>query len=95
MDEAVACFAEGEKALPLDKCWAPVLASIRLALLVQAACSLAACGKNEESAQYADWAEKTYDAFVRSKLFGVIHAEKWMDALHDLADPRALPAFYY
>ena len=95
MDEAVACFAEGEKALPLDKCWAPVLASIRLALLVQAACSLAACGKNEESAQYADLAEKTDDAFVRSKLFGVINAKTWMEALRASVDPRALPAFYY
>ena len=95
MDEAVACFAEGEKALPLDKCWAPVLASIRLALLVQAACSLAACGIHGESAKFADLAEKTYDAFGQSKLFGVIHAEKWMEALHDLGDPRTLPAFYY
>jgi hypothetical protein len=62
---------------------------------VQAACSLAACGKNEESAQYADLAEKTYDAFVRSKLFGVINAKTWMEALRASVDPRALPAFYY
>ena len=95
MDEAVACFAEGEKALPLAKCWAPVLASIRLALLVQAACSLAACGIHDESAKYVDMAEETYDAFGQSKLFGVIHAEKWMEALRTSADPRTLPAFYY
>ena len=94
-DEAMTCFAEGEKALPLDECRSPVLASIRFALLVQAACSLAACGIHGESAKYADLAEKTHDAFGQSKLFRVIHAEKWTEALQGLADPRTLPAFYY
>ena len=93
--EAMTCFAEGENALPLAKCWAPVLASIRLALLVQAACSLAACGQRDGSAKYAKLAEETYSAFGQSKLFCVIHAEKWMAALRASADPRTLPAFYY
>ena len=88
IEEAGKCFAEGEKALPLDKCWAPVLASIRVALLVQAACSLAACGKKEESARYADLAKETYDAFRQSKLFVVIHAKKWMEVLQGLSDLR-------
>ena len=94
-DEAMTCFAEGEQSLPLDECRSPVLGSIRFALLVQAACSLAACGIHGESAKYADLAEKTHDAFGQSKLFRVIHAEKWMEALQGLADPRTLPAFYY
>ena len=94
-DEAAKCFAEGDGALALTECWAPVLGSIRFALLVQAACSLAACGRKEESAQYADLAKETYATFGQSKLFGVIHAEKWMEALQGLADPRTLPAFYY
>ena len=94
-DEAAKCFAEGDGALTLAECWAPVLGSIRFALLVQAACSLAACGRKEESAQYADLAKETYATFGQSKLFGVIHAEKWMEALQGLADPRTLPAFYY
>ena len=93
--ESVKCFAEGEEALPLAGCWAPVLASIRLALLVQAACSLAACGQRDESAKHAKLAEETYSFFGQSKLFGVIHAEKWMEALQASGDPRALPAFYY
>lgn len=93
--EAVACFSEGNDALPLNRCWAPVLGSIRFALLVQAACSLAACGRKGESSLYAKLAEETYSSFGESRLFGVIHAEKWMEVLHDLADPRTLPAFYY
>ena len=95
VEESVKCFAEGEVALPLAKCWAPVLASIRLALLVQAACSLAACGRRSESARYAKLAEETYSTFGQSKLFGVIHAEKWMESLRGSSDPRMLPAFYY
>ncbi len=94
-DEAMTCFAEGEKALSLDECRSPVLGSIRFALLVQAACSLAACGLHDESAKYAELAEKAYSRFGQSKLFGVIHAEKWMEALRASADPRTLPAFYY
>ena len=95
VDEAVSCFEEGEKALPFDPSLSPVLASIRFVLLVQAACSLAACGQRDESAKYAGLVEETYSAFWRSKLFGVIRADKWMAALCDKADPRALPAFYY
>ena len=94
-DEAAKCFAEGDKALPLDACWAPVLGSTRLASLVQASCSLTACGKKDEAGMYAKAAEETYLRFGQSKLFGVIHAEKWMEALRASADPRALPAFYY
>lgn len=94
-DEAAKCFAEGDLALPLGKCWAPVLGSIRFALLVQASCSLAACGMREESARYAGLAEEAYSQFGQSKLFGVIHAEKWMEALRASSDPRTLPAFYY
>ena len=94
-DEATRCFAEGEKALPLGACWAPVLGSIRLALLVQAACSLSACGRKDESDRYAALADETHSRFRQSKLFGVIHAEKWKEALRASADPRTLPAFYY
>lgn len=93
--ESTRCFAEGDDALPLAGCWSPVLASIRLVLLVQAACSLAACGQRDESARYAKLAEETYSAFWQSRLFGVIHAEKWMAALRGKADPCTLPAFYY
>ena len=94
-EEAKRCFAEGEKALPLSGCWAPVLASIRLALLVQAACSLAACGQRDESDKYAKLAVETYSAFWQSKLFRVIHAEKWMEVLRASGNPRTLPPFYY
>ncbi len=93
--ESESCFKEGEGAMPLAKCWAPVLGSIRFALLVQAACSLAACGKKDESARYAVLAEETCSTFCQSRLFGVIHAEKWLEAIHGLSDPRMLPAFYY
>ena len=93
--ESMRCFVEGEEALPLAGCWAPVLASIRFALLVQAACSLAACGQRDESNKYAELAKETDSAFGQSKLFGVIHAEKWMEALHESSDPRTLPEFYY
>lgn len=94
-EEAEQCFREGEEALPLEKCSAPVLASIRLALLVQAACSLYAAGMERTAEHYAALSAETYGAFRESALFRLIQAEKWMDALRQRKDPRGLPPFYY
>ena len=93
--EAELCFREGERAMPFSGCEEPVLASIRLALLAQAACSMSSCGKDTEAARYTALAEEVFSVFGKSRLFNVIHADQWMEALHGKVDPRALPAFYY
>ena len=92
--EAKRCFKEGDEALPLARCWAPVLASIRLALLVQAACSL-----QEEDATtatlYFQEAGDVEAMFGESKLFKSIKAERWISLVRPGADSRNLPKFYY
>ena len=94
VEEAVRCFNEGERALPLER--SPVLASIRFALLVQAALSLRACGEFDEAKRYVDLAEKAHDQFSQSRLFIRMQADHWYLALHSPnAAPTALPQFYY
>lgn len=92
--EAQRCFKEGDEALPLDRCWAPVLASIRLTLLVQAGCSLR--GKDATiAAEYFQKADDVEAMFGESKLFKSIDAERWMSSGRSGTDPRNLPQFYY
>lgn len=94
-EEALSCFREGDAALPLEKCDSSVLASIRFALLVQAACSLRAAGETDEAQRFAVPAEETFSKFGESKLFRVIHAKRWLNALRGAVGPCDLPAFYY
>jgi len=92
--EAERCFKEGDEALPLARCWAPVLASIRLALLVQAACSL----QDEDVTTATLYFQKAGDVeamFGESKLFKSIKAERWISLVRPGTDARNLPQFYY
>lgn len=92
--EAERCFKEGDEALPLDRCWAPVLASIRLALLVQAGCSL----QDEDvttATLYFQKAGEVGAMFGESKLFRSIKAERWISLGRAGTDARNLPQFYY
>ncbi len=93
-EEAKKCFDEGEKALPLDKCWAPVLGSIRFALLVQAACSLQEKDATTAAAYYQK-ADEVKAKFGESKLFMLMNADRWMSLGRSGTDPRNLPQFYY
>lgn len=93
-EEAKRCFKEGDEALPLDRCWAPVLASIRLALLVQAGCSL----QDEDvttATLYFQKAGEVGAMFGESKLFRSIKAERWISLGRAGTDARNLPQFYY
>ena len=93
-EEAKRCFREGDAALPLAMCWAPVLASIRLALLVQAACSL----QEKDALTAAAYFEKAGEViakFGESKLFRLMNADRWMLLGRSGTDPRNLPLFYY
>lgn len=92
--EAERCFKEGDEALPLARCGAPVLASIRLALLVQAGCSL----QDEDSTAATLYFQKAGDVgamFGESKLFRSIKAERWISLVRPGTDARNLPQFYY
>ena len=93
-EEAKRCFDEGEKALPLNKCWAPVLGSIRFALLVQAACSLHERATTI-AASYYQKADEVIARFGESKLFRLMNADRWMSLGRSGTDPRNLPQFYY
>ena len=93
-EEAKRCFDEGEKALPLNKCWAPVLGSIRFALLVQAACSLHE-RTTTIAASYYQKADEVIAKFGESKLFRLMNADRWMSLCRSGSDPRNLPQFYY
>ena len=94
VDEAIAYFDEGDAALPTEKCYSPVLASIRFSLLVQAACSL-----REKDLDLARvYIQKTGDLLERfgeSALFKRIKAKNIHNNVVDGADPRQLPKFYY
>lgn len=92
--EAQRCFREGNEALPLDRCWAPVLASIRLALLVEAACSL----RRKDAtiaAEYFQKADEVKIKFGESRLFRLMKTDQWMSLVRSGTDPRNLPQFYY
>ena len=93
-EEAKRCFREGDAALPLARCWAPVLASIRLALLVQAACSLQEKDASTAAAYYQK-ADEVKAIFGESKLFRLMNADRWMLLGRSGTDPRNLPLFYY
>ncbi len=93
-EEAKRCFDEGETALPLDTCRAPVLGSIRFALLVQAACSL----QEKDAAIAASYYQKVDEVnakFGGSKLFRLMNADRWMSAARSGVATRSLPRFYY
>lgn len=94
VDEARRCFREGDEALPLARCWAPVIASIRLVLLLHAACSLKEKDA-EAAAEYLQKAEAVEAKFGESKLFGVMRADRWMSTARSGSDSRSLPQFYY
>ncbi len=94
VDEAIAYFDEGDAALPTEKCYSPVLASIRFSLLVQAFCSL----QSKSAARAAAYCQKANELSVKfgeSKLFGLMSADRWMSSVHHEPDPRNLPQFYY
>ena len=95
VDEALSCFREGDAALPLDRCWAPVFVSIRTAFLAQAALSLNALGRVNEAKRYEELLKLAFDMAVESTLFKSIRAERWLNAVERKDDPRTLPAFYY
>lgn len=92
--EAQRCFKEGDEALPLDRCWAPVLASIRLALLVEAACSLRG-DDSTAAAEYLQKADVVSARFGESKLFKLMNADRWTSLARSETDARNLPQFYY
>ena len=95
-DEAKACFAEGDAALPLAGCFAPVLASIRYALLAQAVLSLRACGAEAEAETYVAQARETHARFCESALFALLKAKDWQRMIEIPGCPAdALPQFYY
>lgn len=88
-------FEDGEAALPLKCCYAPVLASIRMSLLAQAVLSLEAVGESEAAAHLADLAEETYEVFAPSKLFSLLNVVEWLLAVRTRSAPDVLPQFYY
>ena len=92
--EAQRCFKEGDEALPLDRCWAPVLASIRLALLAEAACSLRG-DDSTAAAEYLQKADEVKIKFGESRLFRLMKTDQWMSLVRSGTDPRNLPQFYY
>lgn len=93
-EEAIRYFEEGDVELPLDRCYSPVLASIRFSLLVQAACSLKAFDK-DRSEHYADSAFLLLKRFGGSSLFKLLKADDLCDKIHLGIDSKELPAFYY
>lgn len=93
--ESLCCFREGDEALPLGACWAPVFASIRMAFLAQAVLSLRAIGHSEEAASYEQKLHDVFGEFRDTALFLSIHAERWMDAIAKNEGPSSLPSFYY
>lgn len=95
VEEAERCFKEGDEALPLDKCWSPVLASIRLALLVEAASSLQAKGSMIVASLYYQKADEIKSKFGESKLFKLLNADRWMLLARSGMDYRSTPQFYY
>ncbi|MBS7285792.1 MAG: hypothetical protein KIH06_00835 [Kiritimatiellae bacterium] len=93
-EEAKRLFQEGETVLSFDKCFSPVLASIRFMLLVRATCSLRM--KDSATAEgYYQKAEEVKVKFGESKLFRLMNVEQWMSVVHSGADSRNLPQFYY
>lgn len=92
--EAQRCFKEGDEALPLDRCWAPVLASIRFALLAEAACSLRG-DDSTAAAEYLQKADVVSARFGESKLFRLMNADRWTSLARSETDARNLPQFYY
>jgi tetratricopeptide (TPR) repeat protein len=93
-EEAKRLFQEGEAALSFDKCFSPVLASIRFILLVRAACSLRM--KDSATAEgYYQKAEEVKVKFGESKLFKLMNAEFLISVAQTEADSRNLPQFYY
>lgn len=92
--EAQRCFKEGDEALPLDRCWAPVLASIRFALLAEAACSLRG-DDSTAAAEYLQKADVVSARFGESKLFKLMNADRWTSLARSETDARNLPQFYY
>lgn len=94
-EEALHSFKEGNAALGLDSCWAPVFASIRMAFLSQAVLSLRSLGLQGEADAYEQDLDEVFRSFGESTLFKAIRAERWKDAVKLGDDPRSLPPFYY
>lgn len=92
--EAQRCFKEGDEALPLDRCRAPVLASIRFALLAEAACSLRG-DDSTAAAEYLQKADVVSARFGESKLFRLMNADRWTSLARSETDARNSPQFYY
>lgn len=93
-DEAIRYFEEGDAALPLDRCYSPVLASIRFSMLAQAACSLKAF--NEVlSKDYLNKATLIFEKFGESSLFKLIKADDLRSKICMGMNPKDLPTFYY
>lgn len=93
-EEAMRLFKEGDEALTFNKCFSPVLASIRFVLLVRAACSL----RKEYPATAEGYYQKAKEVKVKfgeSKLFRLMNAEFLISVAQSEADSRNLPQFYY
>ena len=80
--------------MSFDKCFSPVLATIRFILLVRAACSLRM--KDSATAEgYYQKAEEVKVKFGESKLFKLMNAEFLISVAQSETDARNLPQFYY
>lgn len=100
---AVACFDAGEKSFPAENWWSSsgdelspggVLAQIRLALLVQACCSLVRLAP-ERSSRYRDLAKSLIDACPKVCFrFRVAELVELLNCPSGI-DPREIPILYY
>jgi len=101
---ALRCFDEGEENFPCRAWWngdgdelasGPVFAQIRLSLLVQAACSLAALGLEKDATDYRNKALELFEACPSLlRRVGAAACHRLLLA-KNLPGPRSLPLFYY
>lgn len=94
IDEAVNYFNEGDVKLPFEMCFSPILATIRLTLLLQAASSLR-LSSPQLFDSYISKAKEVMDRFGATPIFDLMRLKELFSRVQMGMDANEMPQFYY